>query len=63
MRKKSPVSEYDVVPFTDLDEFREFMGPLAEGYADGELRQLRDEMRLMAELLLDYWLWKRKNGL
>ena len=61
--KKKPVEEdYEVVPFTNLDEFREFLGPLADSYNDVQLRQLRDEMRLMAELLVDYYLLRRQSG-
>ena len=61
MSKKTDDSDYEVVPFTDLDEFREFLGTLADGYNDVQLRQLRDEMRLMAEILVDYYLLKRQG--
>jgi hypothetical protein len=61
MSKESDDSGYEVVPFTDLDEFREFLGPLASGYNDLQLRQLRDEMRLMAEILVDYYILQRKG--
>ena len=61
MSKKDDGDDYEVVPFTDLDEFREFLGPLAEGYNDAQLRQLRDEMRIMAEILVDYYILQRKG--
>lgn len=62
MSKKKANDDYEVVPFTNLDEFREFLGPLADGYNDVQLRQLRDEMRLMAEILVDYYLLRRRSG-
>lgn len=61
MSKKISEDDYEVVPFTDLDEFRKFLGPLADGYNDAQLRQLRDEMRLMAEILVDYYSLKRQG--
>lgn len=61
MSKRKNVDDYEVVPFTDLDEFRQFLGPLAEGYNDVQLRQLRDEMRIMAEILVDYYILERKG--
>ena len=49
---------------TEEEEFRTFLGPLAETYNKAQLRQLRAEMHTMAELLLDLYLAKkaRKNG-
>ena len=43
----------------DLAHFREFLGPTARDYSDGELRQLQREMHSMAELLLDIYIYKR----
>jgi hypothetical protein len=45
----------------DLETFKQFLGPLAEKYAENELRQLHYEMREMAELLLDIY-FKKKGG-
>jgi len=43
----------------DLDEFKRFVGPLADGLNESELRQLRDEMHLAADILLDLFLMDR----
>jgi hypothetical protein len=40
------------------EEFKIFLGPLAKGYNDAELRQLRYEMHAITELLLDIYLEK-----
>lgn len=39
----------------DLDAFRLFMGDLAYKYNDAELRQLQTDMRLIAEILIEYY--------
>ncbi len=39
----------------NLDSFRLFMGDLAYKYNDAELRQLQTDMRLMAEILIEYY--------
>lgn len=39
----------------DLDSFRLFMGDLAYKYNDHQLRQLQTEMRLMADILIEYY--------
>ena len=44
---------------TGLEEFKAFLGPLAEDYTEGELRQLSREMSAMAEILLDLYSAKR----
>lgn len=46
----------------EIEEFKSFLGPLAEGYNEAELRQLRYEMHAMAELLLDIYLDKGGSG-
>jgi hypothetical protein len=40
----------------EVEEFKNFLGPAAQGYTDAQLRQLRREMYAMAELLLDIYL-------
>jgi hypothetical protein len=45
----------------EIEEFKNFFGPLANGYNEAELRQLRYEMHAMAELLLDIYLDKRRS--
>jgi hypothetical protein len=45
----------------DLETIKQFLGPLAEKYADSELRQLHYEMREMAELLLDIYFKKKSH--
>ena len=42
----------------DLDAFELFMGPLAAKYNRSQLRQLQTEMRLMAEILVEYYHFK-----
>jgi len=37
----------------EIQKFKEFLGPIAEDYNDGQLRQLRREMYTIAGLLLD----------
>lgn len=52
----APLSDYE------LEEFKNFLGPVAEDYTDGELRQLRREMYAMAEILLDLWIEKQRGN-
>ena len=40
-------------PIDELGEFKRSLGPIAQDYNDGQLRQLRREMYAMAGLLLD----------
>jgi hypothetical protein len=46
----------------ELEEFKRFLGPIAEEYSDSQLRQLRREMYECAELLLDIYLHKEREG-
>lgn len=46
-------------PKTELEEAREFLGPLAAQYSDNQIAQLSREMHAMAELLLDIYLYKK----
>ncbi len=46
---------------TELEEVREFLGPLAAQYSEEQLEQLRREMYAMAELLLDIYLYKNRQ--
>jgi len=46
----------------ELENFKEFLGPIAQDYSNAELRQLHKEMHAMAELLLDIYLY-RKTGM
>lgn len=48
-------------PNAELEEAREFLGPLAAQYSDEQLGQLRREMYAMAELLLDIYLYKKRQ--
>ena len=45
----------------ELEKFKSFLGPLAEDYGDGQLRQLQNEMHLMAEILLKLYLHQKKS--
>ncbi|MGA2595347.1 MAG: hypothetical protein ABSH32_36100 [Bryobacteraceae bacterium] len=42
----------------ELDDFKKFLGPIANDYTDAQLLQLRAEMRVMADLLLDIYLYR-----
>lgn len=46
----------------NLDSFRLFMGDLAYKYNDAELRQLQTDMRLMAEILIEYYYLRLEGG-
>ena len=46
----------------EIKEFEKFLGPAAKGYTNAQLRQLRREMHAMAELLLDIYLHKKRQG-
>ena len=59
MDKKSSVKAGPTAQ-EELDEFQTMMGSLAQNYTVTELQQLKDEMQLMADLLLDFYLIKRK---
>jgi hypothetical protein len=49
------------VSYTELEEFKAFLGPLAKDHSDGELCQLRRELRAMADILLDLYVAKTKK--
>jgi hypothetical protein len=46
----------------EIEEFRRSLGPVAKGYTDAQLPQLRRELYAMAELLLDIYLEKKKTS-
>ncbi len=48
-------------PQTELEEFKEFLGPIATRYSDAQLIQLRSDMHVAARLLLDLYLLKRNT--
>lgn len=45
----------------EIQEFKAFLGSAAQGYSAAQLRQLRDEMNSMAELLLDIYLHEKTS--
>jgi hypothetical protein len=45
----------------NIEEFKAFLGPVANGYNSAQLRQLQREMFAMAELLLDLYLDKKRK--
>lgn len=45
----------------DLEGFKKFLGPLAQRYSEAQLHQLRREMYEMAELLLDLYLYRKRE--
>lgn len=47
---------------SEIEEFKEFLGPVAAQYSDRELPQLRREMYAMAEFLLDLYLYKKTRS-
>lgn len=47
----------------EIEKFRDFLGLTSKGYNQAQLRQLQREMQAMAEFLLDFFLYKkRQNG-
>ena len=63
MGKKSKDSDYRVQPLSHTDHFRLFLGEIGEKYSDQELQRIYDELHILAELLLDIYLWKKKDGI
>lgn len=46
----------------EMGEFKQLLGPkLAGQYNEGGLRQLRDDMHAMAEILLDFYIEKKRR--
>jgi hypothetical protein len=64
MDKKSPTrtKQHAIQCPLDAEEFAEFLGPLAKSYTKAQLQQLREDMVLMAELLLDFYLTRKERG-
>lgn len=56
MRKSGPAKRRTSEVGGSLEEFKVFLGPLADNYTSAELLRLRDEMHVMAEILLDFYL-------
>lgn len=52
--KRSPTSE--------IEEFKKFLGPTAAHYSEHELHHLRREMSAVAEILLDFYLEKKRRA-
>jgi len=61
MKKKNTMTRKELTAIEELQQFKEFLGPIADRYTPAEIRQLRDEMRIMADILLDFYLLKRKE--
>lgn len=65
MSKKTLLQKNRAKHEPELEEFKNFLGPLAKEYTDPQLRQLRYELYAMTELLLDLYEIKRaktRNG-
>ena len=45
----------------EIDDFRKFLGQTAREFNDAQIRQLRREMFGMAELLLDFYLLRKRD--
>lgn len=61
-RKRKSDIDYHVVPDSPMDHFRLFLGSIGEKYSDQELQRIYDELHILAELLLDIYLWKKKES-
>jgi len=59
MKRMPLAKEVEKTPGTELEEFKKFLGPLATEYTASQLRQLRQEMQAMTELLLDLYASKQ----
>jgi hypothetical protein len=47
---------------SEVEEFKEFLGPVATRYSDAQLIQLRSDMHAAARLLLDLYLLQKESG-
>ncbi|MCE5311428.1 MAG: hypothetical protein LLG20_27645 [Acidobacteriales bacterium] len=61
MKKRRRTTRLVPASNTELAEFKTFLGPLANDYTDGELRQLRQEMHAMGDILLDLHIARNKT--
>lgn len=61
MKKRRRTTRLVPASKVELEEFKAFLGPLANDYTDGELRQLRQEMYAMGDILLDLHIAKNKT--
>lgn len=52
MSKKSKEPDYEIVQYTSLDAFREYLGPLIEHDTETEVRRLFIATLIVNELLL-----------
>ena len=47
----------------EMEEFKQFLGPkLASQYNESELKQLREDIHAMAEILLDLHVQKKRQS-
>ncbi len=46
----------------EIEKFKKSLGPVAKGYNEVQLRQLHREMRQMAQLLLDIYLYNKRQS-
>jgi hypothetical protein len=44
-----------------LEEFRKALGQATDGYSEGQLLRLKREIDILAELLLDFYFWKKRE--
>jgi len=45
----------------DVGAIRKFLAPLDSGLTDEEVKRLYLEMRQIAEILLDFWIYKQQK--
>jgi len=62
MDKKPSTTSGGKDPKTELEEFKEFLGPIAIRYSDAQLIQLRSDMHAAARLLLDLYLLNKETA-
>jgi len=47
---------------TELEEFKKALGPAAKGYTDAQLLRLQMDMDELCQILLEFYLQKRRVG-
>ncbi len=61
MKRSNSTDSQTDLPADEFESFKALLGPLAIEYTEPQLRQLYAEMRALAEILLDFYLYKKKK--
>jgi hypothetical protein len=61
MEISQPPREDKARPKSELEEFKQFLGPVAIRYSDAQLIQLRSDMHAAARLLLDLYILQKES--